>query len=168
MNLPEDRKRITGHGSTKVRHTAFCRRVKLSLHQLIITHLTDYNGFTKLHGFMFGVHGFCQVKTSCWSCLPWCLCALAHESEEVARNFGLEALQKYKSSAPSPIAMFGRSHRMTQRFCNPHFVGDDASDVPLRPFLDKSLESNIQMWGYGRAGRVTVMSTVNIKVVNLF
>jgi hypothetical protein len=82
-----------------------------------------------------------QVKTSFWDCLPWYLCSLSVDDEEEARLNAQEALQKFAASSDSNIAKLGREHRMTQRFCSHKFRGDCQGDVPLRPMLDKPLDS---------------------------
>lgn len=61
------------------------------------------------------------------------------EDEDSARDHAAAALRKYHATNNSDIAKFGRRHRMTQRFCNPTFEGDDETDVPLRPMLDQWL-----------------------------
>lgn len=80
-----------------------------------------------------------QVKTSCWNSLPWILCGLAADDEELARTAGRQAIAKFNCSDPSPIAIFGRSHRQSQRFLDVNFQGDDPNDVALRPYLDEWL-----------------------------
>ena len=81
----------------------------------------------------------CKVKTACWDCLPWFLCSISVEDEDMARHHATEALEKYHAEAASDIAKFGKTHRMTQRFCCYKFQGDSVDDVPLRPMLDQSL-----------------------------
>ena len=82
----------------------------------------------------------CEVKTACWDCLPWFLCAISVEEEDVARHYASEALKKYHAEAASDIAKYGKTHRMTERFCSYHFRGDCEGDVPLRPMLDRWLD----------------------------
>lgn len=78
-----------------------------------------------------------QVKTAFWDSLPWYLCSLAVPDESVARQNASEVIRKFDSEDRSRVASSGRAHRMTQRFCNYDFVGDDETDIPLRPSLDE-------------------------------
>ena len=61
------------------------------------------------------------------------------QDEGEARHHAAEALRKYQTEGASDIAKFGRTHRMTQRFCDYRFQGDSVDDVPLRPMLNEQL-----------------------------
>lgn len=63
--------------------------------------------------------------------LPWHLIGVAHHRRELAMKAARECLQLY-DNVDSP----GRDHRMSQRFLSHTFVGDNPSDVPLRPMLE--------------------------------
>ena len=65
---------------------------------------------------------------------------MASVDEEEARKSARECLRKFNLSDPSPIGLYGRSHKMSSRFLHPDFVGDGPDDRPLRPLVEELLD----------------------------
>ena len=69
-----------------------------------------------------------QLKTVHWSKLPWHLCGLAVPEQEKARAVARSAVQMFDSLSNDAMTVFGRRHRISQRFLRRDFAGNGLRD----------------------------------------
>ena len=77
------------------------------------------------------------MKMWYWRQLPWALIGISHHSPEKSIEAAKRCVKLFENPNCNEA---GKSHKQSQRFLNPSYIGDSPSDKPLRPLVDKLID----------------------------